>query len=123
MQSEAFLNALKQGLDDKKGLDIQVIDLRERTMFTDFFLLATGTSSTHVAAMANEVDRVATTHRVNVLGTEGMGEASWVLLDLGDVVVHLFQSQTRSFFNLEKLWSPKTMLLTTPESVSLAMEG
>ncbi|MBF0145100.1 MAG: ribosome silencing factor [Magnetococcales bacterium] len=114
MDNERFLDALKQALDQKKGEDIQVIDLRNRAMFADFFLLATGTSRTHVAALAQEVDRIATVHQVHVLGTEGLSEASWVLLDLGDVVVHLFQRQTRAFFNLEKLWSPRTMMLTHP---------
>lgn len=122
MQSDVLIDVLKQALDDKKGLDIHVIDLRERAMFADFFLLATGTSRTHVAAMADEVDRVASVHRVNVVGIEGLRESSWVLLDLGDVVVHLFQSETRGFYNLEKLWSPKTMMLAASISSPSVLE-
>lgn len=111
MHSDTMLEILKQALDDKKGVDIQVIDLRERSPFADFFLLVTGTSRTHVAAMADEINRIANLHGFPVLGTEGLAEASWVLMDLGDVVVHLFQNQTRAFYNLEKLWSPQTRVL------------
>ncbi|MBF0422024.1 MAG: ribosome silencing factor [Magnetococcales bacterium] len=110
MQIEAMLDLFKQALDEKKGLDIQVIDLRDRAVFADFFLLATGTSRTHVAALADEIDRVASLQGIPLLGIEGLSEAQWVLIDLGDVVVHLFQNQTRTFYNLEKLWSPKTMM-------------
>lgn len=121
MPNEAFLNTLKLALEEKKGVDIQVIDLRERAMFTDYFLVVTGTSTTHVSALAHEIDRIATAQGVTILGIEGMQEASWILMDLGDVVVHVFLNQTRGFYNLEKLWSPKTMILTTPSPQ--AIEG
>ncbi|MBF0110148.1 MAG: ribosome silencing factor [Magnetococcales bacterium] len=120
MDSESLIDVLKQGLDEKKGDDIRIIDLRTRALFADFFVLVTGTSRTHVAALAREVDRLASLHKIDVLGCEGLGEASWVLMDLGDVVVHLFQRQTRTFFNLEKLWSPQTIMISHPETASLA---
>lgn len=123
MQNDTFLNTLKLALEDKKGLDIQIVDLRERAMFTDYFLIVTGTSTTHVAALAHEIDRTATVQGITVLGIEGMQEAHWVLLDLGDVLVHVFLDQTRGFYNLEKLWSPKTMVLTTPDTFPEVIEG
>lgn len=111
MNAEDLANALQTVLDDKKAQDIVLVDLRGRATFTDFFLIATGTSRTHVGALAEEVDRFASVERLSLRGLEGMPEAEWVLVDLGDVVVHLFQREHREFYNLEKLWSPKTRAL------------
>ncbi|MBF0177352.1 MAG: ribosome silencing factor [Magnetococcales bacterium] len=109
MQSPHLAEALERLLDDKKGLDITRIDLRGRSPFTDFFVIATGTSETHVRSMAMEVDRWASQVKIQGLGLAGMDAGQWVLIDLGDVVVHLFQREIRSFYSLEKLWSPETL--------------
>lgn len=110
MNIEEFVVGLRSALEDKKALDIQTIPLAGRSAFADFFLLATGTSSTHVAALADEVDRFASKNRQRVLGIEGLPAAQWALVDLGDVIVHIFQKETREMYALEKLWSPKTLL-------------
>ncbi len=111
MDNEQLASALEAVLEDKKGRDIVRLDLRGRAVFTDFFIVASGTSRTHVAALAEEVDRFASEQRLDVLGLEGLPEANWVLVDLGEVVVHLFQRETREFYNLEKLWNPQTRAL------------
>lgn len=108
MDSDELTSALHKLLDDKKGQEIACIDLRGRSGFADFFLVVTGTSTTHVASLANEVDRYASERRLPVLGIEGMALAQWVLIDLGDILVHIFQRETRAFYNLEKLWSLET---------------
>lgn len=107
-ESEQLAKELQAHLDDKKAQDIVLMDLRGRSGFTDFFIVASGTSRTHVSFLAEEVDLFLHQHNLERLGVEGLPEATWVLVDAGDVIVHLFQRETRSFFDLEKLWSPKT---------------
>jgi len=92
-------------LDDAKGEDIQHIDLRDRSSFADFMVIATGNSTRQVKAMADRLVQRAKTTGTRPLGVEGDREAEWVLVDLADVVVHLMTPQTRAFYNLEKLWS------------------
>jgi|SRR6056297_194898 len=92
-------------LDDAKGEDIQHIDLRDRSSFADFMIIATGNSTRQVKAMADRLVQRAKSTGVPPLGVEGDREAEWVLVDLADVVVHLMTPQTRAFYNLEKLWS------------------
>ncbi|MBF0614036.1 MAG: ribosome silencing factor [Magnetococcales bacterium] len=107
-ESAKLVTDLVKCLDNKKGQEIAVVDLLGRSGFADFFLIATATSSTHIATLANEVQRFADERRLVVRGIEGLAEsAPWVLVDLGDVLVHLFLSEAREFYSLEKLWSPK----------------
>jgi ribosome-associated protein len=111
MESTQLAQDLKAVLEDKKGVDIELMDLRERSTFTDFFLVVTGTSTTHVSALANEVDRFATQSGIQVIGSEGGRESQWILVDLGDVIVHVFLNEARELYSLDKLWSRDTMLL------------
>ena len=106
MDSLALL--LKAHLEEKKALDVVPIDLRGRATFADFFLLATGTSRTHVASLSEEVDRFFHERDMRILNIAGLPEATWVLVDAGHVVVHLFQQEARAFYDLEKLWSAKS---------------
>jgi ribosome-associated protein len=94
-------------LDDDKAIDPAVIDLEGKTTIADFMVVATGTSQRHCAAMAEKlVERLkATGHgRVQTEGLEDSG-SSWILIDAGDVLVHLFRAETRAFYDIEKLWS------------------
>ncbi|MBF0135364.1 MAG: ribosome silencing factor [Magnetococcus sp. DMHC-1] len=111
MDSPDMAATLEHLLDEKKAQEITRIDLRGRSPFTDFFLIATGTSETHVRSMAMEVDRFASQAKIQGLGMAGMEAGQWVLIDLGDVVIHLFQRETRAFYNLEKLWSPESLAI------------
>ncbi|MEO5334480.1 MAG: ribosome silencing factor [Magnetococcus sp. YQC-5] len=104
----ALVNDLIHRLDEKKAKDVVVINLAGRCGFADYFVIATGTSTTHVSSLANEVIPVAHAHKIHVRGVEGLLECSWVLIDLGDVLVHIFRQETREFYHLEKLWSPQT---------------
>lgn len=117
---DALTLLLKAQLDDKKALDIVLLDLRERTAFADFFIIATGTSRTHVASLSEEVDRFFHERGISVLNIAGLPEATWVVVDAGDVVVHLFQREIRAFYDLEKLWSTKSrpaMISQIPETL------
>ncbi|OED43859.1 ribosome silencing factor [Chromatiales bacterium (ex Bugula neritina AB1)] len=92
-------------LEDLKGVDVLSIDVSDRTTVTDWMVVATGTSQRHVKSLANEVSEKAKAAGVRPLGVEGDGDADWVLVDLGDVIVHIMTRESRDFYSLEKLWS------------------
>ncbi len=96
-------------LEDAKAQDIEQFDLRERNTFADFMILASGTSSRQIKAMAERLSlKLKSMNLPPPLGIEGQQGGEWVLVDLVDVVVHLMLPQTRAFYNLEKLWDAST---------------
>jgi len=93
-------------LDDMKAQAVKTLDVRQLTDVTDVMIIASGTSDRHVKAMASQVrERVAETARLRPIGVEGESEGDWVLIDLGDVVVHLMRPETREYYDLERLWN------------------
>ncbi len=92
-------------LEDLKAQDVQVIDVRGMTSITDVMIVASGTSDRHVKALADSVVEAVKKHGVEPIGVEGETSREWVLVDLGDVIVHVMHPQTRAFYNLEKLWT------------------
>lgn len=92
------------GLEEAKAQDIKVMDVTGLTDVTDFMILATGTSSRHVNAIADQLVNYMKAHGHRPLGVEGRDEAQWVLVDLNDVIVHIMQADARVFYDLEKLW-------------------
>ena len=104
MQSEALVKLAVAALEEIKAQDITTIDVRGKTSITDFMLIASGTSSRHVKAMADNVLDKVKAQGVRPIGSEGLDSGEWALLDLGDVVVHVMQVTTRQFYDLERLW-------------------
>jgi len=102
---ERLLEIVTAALEDLKGVDIRVIDVRGKTSITDRMVTVSGTSTRHVKALADNVVLQAKKHGFLPLGVEGEQAAEWVLIDLGDVVVHVMLPDTRTFYALEKLWS------------------
>ena len=92
-------------LDDHKALDIVTVDLKDKSDMADFLVIATGNSRRHVKALADHLQEQLKTHKVPLLSVEGTEECDWVLVDFGDVVVHLFVEQARTIYNLEQMWS------------------
>ena len=92
-------------LQDVKAVDIEVIDVQGLTSITDRMVIASGTSSRHLKALADNVVLKAKEHGFTALGIEGESDAGWILVDLADVVVHIMMPDTREFYSLEKLWS------------------
>lgn len=93
-----------KALDSKKALDIKVIKIKDISAIADYFVIATGTSSTHVKALADEVEAQLDESGVSVSHVEGYRSNSWILLDYVDVVVHVFSDEAREYYDLERLW-------------------
>jgi ribosome-associated protein len=105
LSTEQLKALVLAALDDLKAQDVQVIDVRDKASFTDLMVIASGTSDRHIKALADNVVEAAKKHGAQPLGVEGETSREWVLVDLGDIIVHVMHPQTRAFYNLEKLWS------------------
>ncbi len=105
MNTKQLLTITKNALEDKKANDIKILDVRKLSSITDFMVVATGKTARQVAALAQHVIEKAKAHGQRPLGEEGTKIGEWALVDLGDVIVHIMQPQTRDFYQLEKLWS------------------
>ncbi|MBP3918242.1 MAG: ribosome silencing factor [Clostridia bacterium] len=92
-------------LDAHKAQEIKVLEVADQTIVADYFVLCTGTSNTQVKGLAGELEYKMGLANVPYLRMEGYTEGSWIILDYGSVLVHIFQRDTRDFYNLEKLWS------------------
>ncbi|NJN45256.1 MAG: ribosome silencing factor [Candidatus Competibacteraceae bacterium] len=105
MQLEALKSLVVTALEELKAVDLKVLDVRNIAGFTDLMVIASGTSDRHVKALADKLVEKCKQAGVRPLGVEGEREAEWVLVDIGDVVVHIMKPDIRDFYNLEKLWS------------------
>ena len=118
MKTPPLNQLVTAAIEDIKGLDLKFIDVRELTTITDYMVLCTGTSNRHAKSIADNVIQKAKEAGYRPLGVEGLDSAEWVLVDLGDVVVHVMQAQARAFYQLEKLWDvPPPAPAPTPKPV------
>ncbi|GIK48547.1 MAG: ribosome silencing factor [Hyphomonadaceae bacterium] len=102
---EAATQVVLASLEDDKAEDIVSIDIRGKSSFADMLIVASGRSARHVGALADHVLRKLKDAGVKDVRVEGLPQADWVLVDAGDVVVHLFRPEVRAFYNIEKIWS------------------
>ena len=105
MDSKQLLAFALDKIDDMKARDVVQIDVKGNSNITDYMLVCSGNSKRHVQSIADHVAKEARHAGEEPLGYEGQNEGEWVLVDLGDVVVHVMQDQARSYYDLEKLWS------------------
>jgi len=112
LNPQAMLKIAVQAAEDKKAEDITVLDIREVSIIADYFVICSGRSRTHAQAIAENIqERMEEAGRF-VLRREGFREGSWVLLDYGDVIVHVFQDAERQFYKLERLWGDARVIET-----------
>ena len=105
MQTSELVSFIQDKIDDLKGRDIVTLDVRGKSSVTEFMVICSGTSNRHTKSIADYVAAEVKKAGINALGIEGQASGEWVLLDLDDVVVHVMLEETRSFYQLEKLWS------------------
>ena len=94
-----------KALEDIKGFDIIELDVRKLTSITDYMIIASASSTRQTRALANNVQDKMKELNVGIVGIEGEGEGDWVLVDIGDIIIHIMTPTTRAYFNLEELWS------------------
>lgn len=104
MQAEQLKDIVINALEDVKAQDISVLDVRDRTSVTDYMILASGTSGRHLRSLAESVVKDVKEQGVAEPRVEGGNTSDWILVDLGDVVVHVMMPATREFYDLERLW-------------------
>ena len=99
------LSTIVKALDSKRAEDIRIIEIGDLTIVADYFVIANGTSTTHTKTLAEEVEYQLSQNGVEPNRTEGYNGSSWVILDYGDIVVHVFYKETRDYYQLERLWA------------------
>ncbi len=105
MKSTALANKISQLILDKKGEDVKILDIRKLTNISDYFVIASASSDTQVKAIADHISKETKKIDERPWHNEGMTNMNWVLLDFVDVVVHIFLTESRKFYNLEGLWA------------------
>ncbi len=105
MEALEMAKLMANALSSKKALDIKLLKVEDLTVLTDYFVIASGTSSTHVGALADELEFKLSEAGIKPNRVEGAGSKSWILLDYGSVVAHVFYPEMRDFYALERLWA------------------
>lgn len=114
MRNDELVALVEGSLNELKALNVCVLNVGKLTSLTDYIVIASGTSSRHVRSIADKVIEKSKAAGTAPIGVEGQQYGEWVLVDLGDVVVHLMQPKARDFYNLEKLWNMETDLTAGP---------
>lgn len=104
MESKALLEIAVKAVESKRAENMVALDMQKVSLMADYFLIMEANSSRQVKAIADEINDQMAANDVQIRDIEGKDNASWILLDLGDVVVHVFQKEQRAHYNLEKLW-------------------
>lgn len=103
-QAKKMAQIAYKALEDKKGEDIKVINISEISVLADYFIIANGTSESQVRALVDNVEEQLGKAGFDAKQREGYGTGSWVLLDFGDIIVHIFDKENRLFYDLERIW-------------------
>lgn len=104
MEMNELYDCIISTLEDKKAKDLKIIDIHDLTIIANYFVICSGTSATHIKTLADEVEYRLEEKGVKPLRKESYNSARWILLDYGDIVVHIFHEEDREFYSLERLW-------------------
>ena len=115
-QSKMMLKLIYQALEDKKGEDIVMIDISQVSVLADYFVICSAGNDSQIQALVDNVDEKMHENGYQIRQQEGRNSGTWVLLDYGDVIVHIFEHENRSFYNLERIWNDGRRIL--PEELS-----
>ena len=113
MENTNVLSGVKaayKALEDKLAIDIRVLEISPLSVIADYFVIASGSNPNQLKAMADEVEEQMYKAGFKINHTEGVATKSWMLLDFGDIIVHLFNKEDRDFYNLERIWGDARML-------------
>ena len=113
MTSKKLCHIVVAALEELKAHEIQIIDVRKLTSIADYMIFASGNSNRQVKALADKTIEAAKSEKIIPLGTEGVREGDWALVDLGDVIVHIMRPVIRDYYQLEKLWSVDTRTMSS----------
>ena len=106
----------------KKAIDVTILDLSGLTVIADYFVICSGDSTTHVKAISRFIEEELAKKGQKLLSSEGVAYSHWILLDYGDVIVHVFEKETRAYYNLEKLWMDAKTIEINENKSNLARE-
>lgn len=106
-----LVDVVTEALEEKKGIDIRVIDIREISVISDYFIIASGNNKNQMQALCDEVKEKMGKIGIFPKQIEGYEQAGWILLDFGDIIVHLFDPENRSFYDLERIWRDGKILM------------
>ncbi|SES66299.1 ribosome silencing factor [Anaerobranca gottschalkii] len=104
MEILQLTQTIAKAIDDKKGEDIKILDLQGLTEIADFFVIASGNTQSHLKSICDFIDEKTKEKGINPISTQGYDEAIWIVMDYGDIVVHLFNPESREYYQLEKFW-------------------
>ena len=104
MEIKELTKLICTALEDKKAIDVKVIDISEVSVIADYFVVASASNQNKLLAMQDEVDRVMYENGLNAKSIEGNRQSTWILLDYEDIIVHLFTEEDRTFYDLERIW-------------------
>lgn len=119
VNTEALTHRIAEIAVDRKALDVTTLDIRERSSYADFLVIASGTSDRHVQSIAEVIESTLNQEGVRSMGREGLREGQWALIDFGGVVLHVFHQYTRAEFDIESLWKTSPKRLAEGSEVSL----
>ncbi|MEL0041993.1 MAG: ribosome silencing factor [Candidatus Puniceispirillum sp.] len=117
--ADQILGIITTSLEDDKAEDILTISLAGKSAMADYMVIASGSSSRQVAAMAEHLETKLKPQKVDILGLDGLRQADWVLLDANDVIVHLFRPEVREFYGLERMWADDS----SGETIKVGQDG
>ncbi|WP_053219103.1 ribosome silencing factor [Virgibacillus senegalensis] len=112
MDSKQLAQLAAKACEDKKGQDIVVLDMKDVSLIADYFLICEGSNERQVQAIARAIKEAAEERELTVKRLEGFDQARWILVDLEDVVCHIFHKEERSYYNLERLWGDAPLVET-----------